>query len=147
MKPVFQTKKGIGGNCLAACLASLFEIELDSIPDLAPPGCVDDFSMQPRLRKEWLASIGYEYLEIDLRREFAFTEGAIPEGPCLLAVQSRSIGIQELGCAHFVVGELQPREDKVFFQVLHDPLGDILRSYEVLAVGFLIPKSVSLRFM
>jgi hypothetical protein len=34
MNPVFQTKFGKPlGNCHAACLASIFEIELDSIPN------------------------------------------------------------------------------------------------------------------
>jgi len=34
MKPVYQTKFGDGeGNCFAACIASLLEIDIDSIPD------------------------------------------------------------------------------------------------------------------
>jgi hypothetical protein len=34
MKPVYQTKFGDKeGNCFAACLASLLEIEIDSVPD------------------------------------------------------------------------------------------------------------------
>lgn len=34
MKPVYQTKFGNKeGNCFAACLASLLEIELDTVPD------------------------------------------------------------------------------------------------------------------
>jgi hypothetical protein len=35
MKPVIQTKTEFGkGNCLAACIASILEIEIDVIPDL-----------------------------------------------------------------------------------------------------------------
>lgn len=34
MKPVSQTKFGQEGNCLMACIASIFEVPLDSLPDL-----------------------------------------------------------------------------------------------------------------
>lgn len=33
MKPVFQTRYGVGGNCFQAAVASLFEKQLDEIPD------------------------------------------------------------------------------------------------------------------
>ncbi len=37
MKPIYQTKFGpTEGNCLAACVASLLEIEIDQVPDLTP---------------------------------------------------------------------------------------------------------------
>lgn len=32
MKPVYQTKFGNEGNCLQACIASIFEIELTTVP-------------------------------------------------------------------------------------------------------------------
>lgn len=32
MKPVLQTKFGLQGNCLTACLASLFELTIDEVP-------------------------------------------------------------------------------------------------------------------
>ena len=36
MKPVFQNRFGKGeGNCLAACLASIFEVPIESIPEFA----------------------------------------------------------------------------------------------------------------
>lgn len=35
MIKVFQTKYGEEGNCFAACIASLFEVEIDDIPFLA----------------------------------------------------------------------------------------------------------------
>lgn len=34
MIKVIQTKYGVEGNCFAACIASLFEIEIDNIPFL-----------------------------------------------------------------------------------------------------------------
>ncbi len=37
MKPVYQTKFGATeGNCLAACIASLLETDIDDIPDFSP---------------------------------------------------------------------------------------------------------------
>lgn len=33
MIPVEQTKFGLGGNCMVACLASIFEVPIDVIPD------------------------------------------------------------------------------------------------------------------
>ena len=34
MRPVMQTKFGMEGNCLAACVASIFEISIDEFPEL-----------------------------------------------------------------------------------------------------------------
>lgn len=35
MKPVFQTRIGpVNGNCMAACLASIFEVAINDVPDL-----------------------------------------------------------------------------------------------------------------
>lgn len=33
MKPVFQTTFGIEGNCLCACIASIFEIDINEVPN------------------------------------------------------------------------------------------------------------------
>lgn len=33
MKPVMQTKLGVGGDCFLACLASLLEIPIETIPE------------------------------------------------------------------------------------------------------------------
>lgn len=33
MKPVMQTKPGADGNCFHACMASLFELSIDEVPD------------------------------------------------------------------------------------------------------------------
>ena len=96
MKRVFQTKRGLGGNCLAACLASIFEVPLESMPDLAPPECFTDWTIQPKLRREWLAARDLEYLEIDLEKQaFHWTQNAIPSGPCLFAVQSPTPEMRE----------------------------------------------------
>ncbi len=35
MIPVFQTRTGFGGNCLAAALASILELKIDEVPETA----------------------------------------------------------------------------------------------------------------
>lgn len=57
MKPVFQTRFGKpDGNCLAACLASLLEIDIDSVPSFGIGGdwydrfttyMVENWELQP----------------------------------------------------------------------------------------------------
>jgi len=54
--PVHQTKFGVGGNCFAACLASLFEVPLESMPDFCESGTNDGWWRSVRM---WLAGRGY----------------------------------------------------------------------------------------
>lgn len=64
MKPVDQTKTldaGERGNCLAACLASLFEMSIDQVPALE--------ELSPGAWKtaldEWVSSLGKELVRRD----------------------------------------------------------------------------------
>lgn len=44
MKPVYQTRTGMEGNCFAASIASLFELPLEDVPDWRDtPGWYADF--------------------------------------------------------------------------------------------------------
>lgn len=61
MKPVYQDKFGVGGNCFAACLASLFEIPLDSMPDFCERGVDEEWWASVR---EWLAQRGYGIMTV-----------------------------------------------------------------------------------
>lgn len=144
MIPVLQTRHGLGGNCLAACLASIFEVPLESIPELAPPECFVDWAIQPRLRNSWLAERGLAYLEIDVDRQaFQWTQHAIPPGPCLFAMQSSTPEVRERGYGHYVVGDVRPTEHgRVDYVVLHDPTGKPAVDYKLTAVGFFVPLNV-----
>lgn len=136
---VYQTKRGIGGNCLAACLASIFHMDLADFPDLAPPECFTDWTVQPRLRNQWLSEKGFDYLEIDLGGQaFTWTQAAIPKGPCLFAVESATPELREKGYGHFVVGQLSVDEEGVGYMVIHDPLGELRGDYKITAVGFFV---------
>ena len=58
MIPVTQTRTGADGNCFAACLASILEIPLRSVPDF---GDGDDFLEQAA---DFLAKHGLYYVQI-----------------------------------------------------------------------------------
>lgn len=52
MKPIMQTKFGdVEGNCFAACIASLFEMALDDVPDFS---CIQDKDGKP---VHWLTAV------------------------------------------------------------------------------------------
>ena len=36
MIPASMTRTGYGGNCYQACIASILELPLDEVPDMAP---------------------------------------------------------------------------------------------------------------
>lgn len=66
MKPIFQTKFGKpDGNCTAACLASLLDLDIDTIPDFTTQGdsWITAFN-------EWLAPGGLALLWIELPNRF-----------------------------------------------------------------------------
>lgn len=136
MTPVNQTKFGVGGNCLAACLASIFSCELDSLPDMAPPACFTDPLVQARIRRQWLALHGLDYLEINIAGH-VWVQGAIPEGPVLFAVESPTPEMRAKGYGHFVVGQLREVGTVVEYQILHDPLGTIAAEYKIVAIGII----------
>jgi hypothetical protein len=57
MKPVFQTKRGKGGNCFQAVIASMLELELDEVPDFCNLFTRDDGGWYRECNK-WLSKIG-----------------------------------------------------------------------------------------
>lgn len=64
MIPVDQTLFGDGkGNCFAACLASVLEVSLDSVPNF----CVDNPSNYLEATNGWLAQFGLGMMIVDVR--------------------------------------------------------------------------------
>ena len=56
MKPVYQTKYHPEGNCLQACLASIFDLDLEDVPEFGVGDdwyekfrewCLEKFGLQP----------------------------------------------------------------------------------------------------
>lgn len=99
MKPVDQTKflkNGQRGNCLAACLASIFELDITLVPALEelPPR-----SNWRNSLKEWALNHKFIMIEV-LPNDF--------NGWHYIAV-----GLTEKGCRHAVVGHQG--------SIVHDP--------------------------
>lgn len=63
MKTVDQTIVGENGNCMAACIASLLEIEIDEIPNLSEEGWLSRLN-------EWLGNFGLFYMELSLPQTY-----------------------------------------------------------------------------
>lgn len=68
MIPVKQTVFGKRGNCMNACLASLFEVSLDSIPDFYDDD-IDDHDAWWKNLRAWLATRGYGLMCVSLAKE------------------------------------------------------------------------------
>lgn len=119
MKPVDQTRfhiseplEGPPGNCYAACLASLFEVNLSDFPDEAEtwkPGMGHRQSWRlylPRIHA-WIRERGYVLMEV--QKPHLFYEGERFDPFCIISGPSpRNAEIQ-----HAVVG--------CGLEIVHDP--------------------------
>ena len=130
MKPVDQTICGLGGNCFAACVASILELKIDQVPNFCE--CEDtwfaDFS-------RWVARRGYTPLFVKAD-----------------AVRCRYIDICPLLTAghYLIVSGLSPRGD--FMHAVVEHRGAVVHDPHPSRAGFvgawqdfivLIPNSLS----
>ena len=88
MIPVFQTRIGkISGNCFAACIASILEVPLTTVPDFGD----DDERTFIRKLADWMSPLDLYYTQVSsddpiLREMFRFgeayhtIEGVSPRG-------------------------------------------------------------------
>jgi hypothetical protein len=66
MKPAYQTRDGIGGNCLQVALASLLELPLEAVPDfMSGP---DGLRMWPFTLGAWLQGRSLERAALSFGR-------------------------------------------------------------------------------
>lgn len=65
MKPVMQTVLGRGGNCFSACLASLFEVPIEEVPNFFDLAGEDDALWWGEVRN-WLRVRGFGIMFLDL---------------------------------------------------------------------------------
>lgn len=63
MNPVMQTVLGRHGNCYSACLASLFEIPLDQVPNFFDVAGDDDSAWWGEVRS-WLRARGFGVITV-----------------------------------------------------------------------------------
>lgn len=86
MLPVKQTRVGFGegneppGNCWAACIASIFEVNLEELPDEAKhwtKGCKPEDSWESHEREvlDWLKEKGYVLVTVRCHQLFVNGQG------------------------------------------------------------------------
>lgn len=123
MKPVTQTVTGPKGNCWAACLASLLELDISEVPDLQ---AYDKHANWMHLTNEWLATFGYGFMEFTSEPEF-FSVFGLNTYHIICGPSPRRTEI-ETELSHAVVG--------LNGKMVHDPhpSGDGLTSVSVYAV-------------
>ncbi len=127
MRPVMQsnlrppTESGPPGNCFAACIASLLEVDLSEVPspvesDRLPGGWSAPGGYWDRLGG-WLASRGWQLVEFDRDRgmvessticstrleNFVVLTGLSPRGDWLHSVVGQSAVVDGERLSHFVV--------------------------------------------
>lgn len=66
MKPVLQTDDYPYGNCLSACLASLFEVDLEEVPNFFRVAGQDQTAWWAAVR-EWLRPRGFGIMSLEIR--------------------------------------------------------------------------------
>jgi hypothetical protein len=123
MIPIDQTITGPRGNCFSACLASLLEIPIESVPlFLSEVGDRTRFDWASRL-DEWLENFGL----------YALHFSAIPGSPNVMpAVLHIMTGISPRGRPHAVIGKGH--------QIVHDPHPDRSGLSEVDGYVLLVPR-------
>jgi len=65
MIPVMQTVLGRGGNCFSACLASLFNLPIEDVPNFFDIAGEDDAMWWGAVR-DWLRVRGFGIMSLDL---------------------------------------------------------------------------------
>lgn len=121
MKPVYQTRYGNEGNCLAACIASILEVPLVSVDFTASEGTWLDKC------QEKLKPLGFYYLGFTKRNGEPMNIMVIPDGAyCIFVGPTERDKSDTL--LHCVVGQMVFKgemKDKdhpiVHFQTVHDP--------------------------
>lgn len=130
MTPVDQTIFGDKtGNCFAACLASLLEVPIESLP-IVPS------------EEEWLPTtqdalkpFGLYFLEVRLDVAVQYPMYAMKERLCVMVGKSPRGEFW-----HAIVGRVDhdDEQDKVLFTVVHDPHPSRRGIENVKALGFLV---------
>ena len=116
------------GECVRAAYASIFDCNIDDIPPL-DPGTADQLGVeQDQLERAWLATIGYNLVEISTDPEVGFSDdilACVPEVPHLMS------GISPRGHGHRCVG--------IGGQLVFDPHPSRAGLLNVYAIGILVP--------
>jgi hypothetical protein len=130
MRPVKQTVFGKGGNCFAACVASLLEIPVKNVPNF----CHDHGDHWPLALKEWLAPLGLFPVVVNVPpSDDSATAFLMNDGATCIAGGKTASGADH-ACIHRGL------------KLLHDPCpgGEGLASIEDMT--FLVPLAFNYKF-
>ena len=139
MKKVDQTRDmthPAGGNCVAACLASLLDMDINDVPDFNMRDSQEDWRV---FYGRWLNSVGYSLTCVYLGAEDDHDTSEDSPG-CLVRIGGGPVllaGPGPRGVGHCVVGEAGLAQ----YTILHDPhpsrdgLNIIRRVYLVETLG------------
>ena len=136
MKPVFQDIIDADkGNCMSACLASVFELELNQVPNFWWMARGSTPRMQDEMVK-WLRTLGYCLLTVGMKKFIPFSQlvGCYALG----GVKSQMFDVNH----GIIVTWVQKDDHTVSMEVVHDPNPKNKRKYEpseIIDVSFLIP--------
>ena len=144
MKKVFQTRFGIDGNCWAACMATVFGVELSEVDQCA---CNNkDWAEQTMA---WLKPRGFSYIEIARNKDGSWPLTMPQAGTvCVLGVETNR------GLPHVIVAEIFNdkigEQDAIGFYCLHNPIPNAPQDCytKIDAVVFFVacPKSLPIQF-
>ncbi len=74
MTPVLQTKFGLDGNCLSACVASVFDLPIQAVPEFSKQGWLLDLD-------RWFRLCGLRVYSLSAgRAELGIAIGPSPRG-------------------------------------------------------------------
>lgn len=136
MRPIYQTRFGRDGNCLAACFASILEAPIAKV-DFS---CSETFDPTDWywLALDKLAPLGWAYLSTRAgRNKDGELELSLPNGAYFIATGSTSRGPLH----HAVVCEVANRR----WKFVHDPHPEGEGLERIYGVGFLVPSWIYLR--
>lgn len=151
MKPVFQKiicKER--GDCFSACLASLLEVPLESVPSFnalaIDSGLNYPVSIAYNHIRDWLAGLGFTLMSTSFKQVHDYR--SMLGQYALLTVPSQKFGPT---CSHCVIGQYQwdPKhgpETAIKLFIVHDPNpgnAPYPDDLEPSLVKFLVPKSPS----
>jgi len=140
MKKVYQTRFGTDGNCWAACIATIFGVELSEVDQCA---CNNkDWAEQTMA---WLKPRGFSYIEIARKPDKSWPITMPMAGTiCVLGVKTTR------GLPHVIVAEIFNdkigEQNAIGFYHVHDPLPNATMDYytEIDAVIFFVARPDSL---
>lgn len=117
MIPIFQQIVDPGrGDCFKCCVASIFELEYDQVPNFIE----DKSGSMDVVSAKWLDRFGYKTVSFSIRGDTDIykIDWILAEGLfCVLSVPSQRFS----GGSHAVVGKFTGKENSYELKIVHDP--------------------------